>query len=262
MKYIIIACLISLGMASAGLAQDYSNCNVTVSGNQSDANYKHQFNSGLYNNLERNVTVSGNQSDPNYKHQFNSGLYGEREESSNADLAKNDHHMPDQGLIEKVDEVYVRTEEKPDLKDQSSFVDLNEHLSMGESQTIESSLLKEQRQTEFGKTCSLKRQGQGPSSESFKIKGDNLKAERKANGEERVKFHNKNENMVYHHKKNGKSHYKYAFKDQNTDMKVEKKKKGDGYVILKSKNIEEDQSALLMEEGALGVVQDINTCMR
>jgi hypothetical protein len=264
MKYIIV-CIISIGIASAGLAQDYSNCNVSVSGNKSNANYKHQFDSGLYNKQEEhNVTVSGNKSDANYKHQFNAGLYNKQQgkEYSSLDALRNDRLMPDQSLIERVDEVYVRAEEKPDLKDESSFVDLNEHLTMGEPQTLESSLLKEQRQTEFEKTCSVKRQEGGFFSQPFKIKGDNLKAERKASGEERMKFHNKNENLVYHEKKNGKSHYKYSFNDHNTDLKVQKKKNGEGSVILKSENIEKDQSAWLMEQGISGVAEDIHFCLR
>jgi hypothetical protein len=242
MKYIIIACLISLGMASAGMAQDCSDTHASIS-EKPGTNYNR-----------------------NYKDQFNSRFDKEqmREGNSCAGSVRNDHPMPVQSLIiiEEMDNGLTKSPEKPDLKNESSSVNPDDHLKMGNSQTVDQGLLKEQRQTEFGKTCSIKRQGQEPSSESFKIKGDNLKAERKPNGEERVKFHNKNENLVYHEKENGKSHYKYAFKDRDTDMKVEKKKSGHGYAVLKSKNIEEDQSALLMEQGALGVTQDINFCLR
>jgi hypothetical protein len=251
MKY-IMACLVSFGIASAGFAQDYSDDNVSASGKDTH--------------------------DPNYKHQnsLNSGFYDRetRGEYANTDPSKNDHFLPDQGMMEKMDEVIIKSEIKPELEDESFFIDPNDHLPMGKSQVIdsellsadnESELLQEQSETEFGKTCTLKRLESGrsdlSSAESFKMKGKNLKAERKANGEENVKFHNKNEDLTYHQSKNGKSKYKYSFKDKNTDLKVEKRKSGEGYVLLKSENIEEDASALL-DQGSLGVERDIVSCMR
>jgi hypothetical protein len=252
MKY-IMACLVSFGIASAGFAQDYSDDNVSASGKSTH--------------------------DPNYKHQnwLNSGFYDRetRVEYPSVDPAKNDHLVPDQGMMEKMDEVIIKSEVRPELKDESSFIDLDDHLSMGGSQAIDNDLLtehnefdelQEQGMTEFGKSCSMKKLESGradlSSVESFKMKGKNLKAERKANGEENVKFHNKNEDLKYHQSKNGKSKYKYSFKDKNTDLKVEKRKSGEGYVILKSENIEEDASALLLEQGALEVGRDIVSCMR
>jgi hypothetical protein len=251
MKY-IMACLVSFGIASAGFAQDYSDDNVSASG-------------------------KGTQ-DPNYKHQnsLNSGFYDRETQMKypNVDAAKNDHLMPDQGLMEGIDKVIIKTETRPELENESFFIDPDNHLPMGKSQVIDSELLsadnengslQKQNQTEFGKTCTLKRLESGradlSSAEAFKMKGKNLKAERKANGEENVKFHNKNEDLNYHQSKNGKSKYKYSFKDKNTDLKVEKKKSGEGYVLLKSENIEEDASALL-DQGSLGVERDIVSCMR
>jgi hypothetical protein len=250
MKY-IMACLISFGIASAGFAQDYSDDKASASGRSTH--------------------------DPNYKHQNwqNSGLYDRetRMEYPNVDPAKNDHLMPAQGMIEEMDEVIIKSEIRPELEDESSFIDPNDHLPIGKSQvmdsellsTDENELLQEQEQTEFGKTCTLKRLESGhadlSSAESFKIEDKNLKAERKANGEQNVKFHNKNEDLKYHQSKSGKSKYKYSFKDRNTDLKVEKRKSGEGYIILKSENIEEDASALL-DQGGLGVERDIVSCMR
>jgi hypothetical protein len=249
MKY-IMACLISFGMASAGFAQDYSDDNVSASGRDThDSNYKHQNwqNSGFY---DRETRV----------------------EYPNIDPAKNDHLVPDQSMMEKMDEVIIKSEVRPELKDESSFTDPDDHLPMGGSQAIDDDLLtghnelQQQGMTEFGKSCSMQRLESGhadlSSAESFKMKGKNLKAERKANGEENVKFHNKTEDLKYHQSKNGKSKYKYSFKDKNTDLKVEKRKSGEGYVILKSENLEQDASALLLEQGALEVGRDIVSCMR
>jgi hypothetical protein len=242
MKY-IIACVISLGIVSTGMAQNSSDDNVSASGNKtSKEKYKNQINSGFYDRESR-------------------------AEYPSVDPVKNDHLMPDRSLMDRMDEVVIKGSVKPDLNSESPSVDLNDHLTMGSSSNEKNELLQGLKQTEFGKACSGKRLENGGQSDmsspkSFKMKDKNLQIERKANGVERVKFHNKNENFVYHQKKNGKSHYKYLSIEGRSVLLVEKKKSGAGYVILKSNNLENDVPIIFKDQAAFGVERDINSCMR
>jgi hypothetical protein len=126
---------------------------------------------------------------------------------------------------------------------------------------------KEPGQTEFGKTCSMKKQeneGQTDlaSAQAFKMKGKYLKVERKENGEESVKFKNEIEDLDYRKTKKGKVHYKYNyFKDKNEKFSFTKKKNGKGSGKFKTESISEEDNALL-QQGTLGVERDVTSCMR
>jgi hypothetical protein len=238
MKY-IIACLISLGIVSAGMAQNYSDKNIGAPGKN----------------------PSGSKSIPEHS----SGYYDENAgDIPSVDPNSNDHFNPNINIMDKVS---VKGSVLQDLKAESPVVDINDHLSMNSSNGNENELMRILGQTEFGKACSMKRKESGEQSDmssakSFKMKDKNLKMERKASGEERIKFHNQNEFLVYHQKKNGKSHYKYLHKEGSSLLRVEKRKSGEGFVILASGNFDNEVSSVLMEQGAFGVERDVNSCMR
>src|SRR4051812_33095880 len=97
----MIACLISLGIASAGMAQNNSDDNASASQkNTSEKHYEQQINSGFFDRETRM-------------------------EYPSVDPIKNDHLMPGRSLMDQIDEVVIKASEKPNLKDESSFVDLN-----------------------------------------------------------------------------------------------------------------------------------------
>jgi hypothetical protein len=238
MKY-IIACMMSLGIALLGMAQ----------------NYPPERASGLENKGKHDQEI-------------NSGFYDR--ETGNPAQNK---------VMDSTDKVFVQGSVPPDLKTESPTVDINEHLPMNpsseginehlpmnSSKENQNNLEGAVRQTEFGKACLLKRHGSADLSnaspdKTFKMKDRNLKAERKANGVERIKFHNKNEYMVYHQKKNGKSHYKYLFKDENSFLRMERRKNEQGFVIYSFKDSDNNLPALI-QQGAFGVERDVNSCMR
>jgi hypothetical protein len=126
---------------------------------------------------------------------------------------------------------------------------------------------KEPGQTEFGKTCTMKRQENQDqadlgSARAFKMKDKDLKVEKKENGEERVKFDNEVEGLVYHKTKKGKVHYKYNYyKDRNENFSYRQKKNGKGYGKFKTGSME-DANNVLMKQRMLGIENDVNSCMR
>jgi hypothetical protein len=126
---------------------------------------------------------------------------------------------------------------------------------------------KEAAQTEFGKTCTMKRQqteGQTDfaSAKGFIMKDKDLKVEKKEDGSERVRFDNEVEGLDYHKNKKGKVHYKYNYyKDQNENFTYRKKKNGKGSGKFKT-SATTDENSVLMKKGSLGVENDVSACMR
>jgi hypothetical protein len=241
MKY-IIGCLISLGIMSAGMAQDYSDGSASVSG--------------------KSTRGSGNaMKDSSEYFDKNAG------EFPSVDPYSNDHFNPDRNKAVNMDNTFSKGSFMQDLKGESSAADINNHLSINTSSENEARLVQALRQTGFGKACLAKRQESDSqqsdvsSAKSFKMKDRNLKAKRKANGEERIRFHDKNESLVYHQKKNGQSHYKYLYKEGNSLLRVEKRKNEQGFVIFSFNNLEQDLP-VLMESGAFLIERDVNSCMR
>jgi hypothetical protein len=97
MKY-IIACLLSVGLASAGMAQGYSDDNTSASAKEKPA----------------------------------------RSEYPSVDVYKNDHQAPDQSVGKDMDDVFLNAEVKPEPVDELVNGSLNDHLSFTESGEVSS----------------------------------------------------------------------------------------------------------------------------